>query len=82
MGATDPDEMWNTYFENIKTHIDHLYTIRDFHINQEKEPWINDEIMHMIIENDRLLLQGKLLNTNQAWATAKQAKNRTKNFID
>ena len=37
--------------------------------------------MHMIIEKDRLLLQAKILNTNEAWNTARTAKNRTKNFI-
>ena len=37
--------------------------------------------MHMIIEKDRLILQAKILNTEMAWNIAKQAKNRTKNFI-
>ena len=35
----------------------------------------------MIIEKDRLILQAKMLNTEMAWNVAKQAKNRTKNFI-
>ena len=51
------------------------------HLNQQKESWINDELMHMIIEKDRLILQAKILNTEMAWNIAKQAKNRTKKFI-
>ena len=73
--------MWNIYLKNITEQIDKLYPIRNFNINQQKEPWINYEIMHMIIEKDRLLSQAELLNTEHAWAHAKQAKNRTKNYI-
>ena len=79
--SNDPNMMWNIYLQNITQHIDDLYPIRNFHINQKKEPWVNDEIMHMIIEKDRLLLQAKLSNTDNAWKLAKQAKNRTKNLI-
>ena len=77
----NPNMMWTIYLQNITKHIDTLYPIRNFNINQQKDPWINDEIMHMIIEKDRLLSQAKLLNTEQAWERAKQAKNRTKNYI-
>ena len=71
----EPNNMWNIYLENISKQVDKLHPVRNFRINQMKEPWINDEIMHMIIEKDRLLSQAKLLNTDDAWDSAKQAKN-------
>ena len=77
----NPNLMWEIYLQNITAQIDKLYPIRNYNINQKKEPWINDEIVHMIIEKDRLLLQAKLLNTEETWNTAKRAKNRTKIFI-
>ena len=79
--AIDPNLMWSIYLKNITDQIDKLYPILNYNINQQKEPWINDEIMHMIIEKDRLLSQARLLNTEDAWTIAKQAKNRTKNYI-
>ena len=81
LNENDPNEMWNIFLKNITSKIDTLYPIKHYHINQQKESWINDELMHMIIEKDRLILQAKILNTEMAWNIAKQAKNRTKNFI-
>ena len=73
--------MWDIYLENITKKIDTLYSLKHYHINQQKESWINDELMHMIIEKDRLMLQAKITNTEMAWNIARQAKNRTKNCI-
>ena len=78
---TDPDSLWTIFLSNINQQVDTIYPIKHYHINQQKERWINDDIMHMIIEKDRLLLQARILNTNDAWNIAKAAKNRTKNFI-
>ena len=78
---TDPNRMWDMMLEHINAVVDQLYPIKKYHINQEKEKWINDDIMHMIIEKDTLLFQAKLLNTDEAWKIARQARNRTKNFI-
>ena len=81
ISENEPNLMLSIYLENILIHINKLYPIRKFNINQQKEPWINDELMHIIIEKDRLLSQAKLLNSDDAWERAKQAKNRTKNYI-
>ena len=81
LNENDQNKMWNIYLENVTQKIDTLYPIKYYHINQQKESWINDELMHMIIEKDQLMLQAKIENTESAWNIAKQAKNRTKNVI-
>ena len=81
LNEKDPNKMWDIYLENITNKIDTLYPVKNYHINQQKESWINDELMHMIIEKDRLMLQAKIENTEMAWNIAKQARNRTKNCI-
>ena len=81
LNGKDPNKMWDIYLENITNKIDTLYPVKNYHINQQKESWINDELMHMIIEKDRLMLQAKIENTEMAWNIAKQARNRTKNCI-
>ena len=77
----EPNQMWNEMMQHIVSISDTLYPNKVFNINQQKDPWINDEIMHLIIEKDALLLQAKIENTNEAWRIARQAKNRTKFFI-
>ena len=81
LNENNPIKMWDIYLENITKKIDTLYPLKHYHINQQKESWINDELMHMIIEKDRLMLQAKITNTEMAWNIARQAKNRTKNCI-
>ena len=81
LDENDPNIMWDIYLSNITEKVDALYPVKNYHINQQKESWINDDLMHMIIEKDRLILQAKIENTEIAWNIAKQAKNRTKNFI-
>ena len=77
----EPNQMWNEMMQHIVSISDTLYPNKTCNINQQKDPWINDEIMHLIIEKDALLLLAKIENTNEAWRIARQAKNRTKKCI-
>ena len=78
----DPNLLWELMMYQIKNIAEVLYPEKVFNINQQKDPWINDEIMHLIIEKDALLLQAKIENTDEAWRIARQTKNRAKNYIN
>ena len=78
---TNPNLMWDTMLDIIMGICNTLYPEKEYHINQTKEPWINDDIMHIIIEKDALLLQAKIENSENSWKIARQARNRTKNVI-
>ena len=73
---TNPNVMWDSMLDIIMSICNTLYPEKTYHINQIKDPWINDDIMHMIIEKDALLLQAKIENSENSWKIARQARKK------
>ena len=65
----------------ILTIIDNMCPTKTFKINNLKDPWIMQEILENIRDNDRLLARAKHSNIPNDWIIARARRNEVKNIV-
>ena len=77
----DPNLAWSVMKDNIESVIDAMCPIRSFNIKQLKDPWITNEILQAIHDQDYLLSRANRSNDPMDWILARRRRNEVKNLM-
>ena len=78
----DPNLGWEIMYERIISTLDVMCPEKIFKINSYKEPWMNKDLMELIIDKDKALKKAKNSNKQEDWDIARYLRNKTGKIIE
>ena len=78
---TNPTIMWESLIYKINSYLDEHCPYKTFNIKKKKEPWLNDELLELIIEKDRRYRKAKKSKSDLDWTNAKNFRNFVNNSV-
>ena len=78
----NPDECWSILYDRIISTLDDMCPEKTFRISSYKEPWMNKDIMELIIDKDKALHRAKKSNSSLDWDIAKRLRNEVGKIVE
>ena len=73
--SQDPNYLWGIMSNIITTSIDGMCPMKNFRVNEFKEPWMTNEAIEAIRDKDRLLGRARRSRREADWLEAKRMRN-------
>ena len=77
----DPNVAWSMMKNIILSHINVMCPVQTFYVKSLKDPWITNEILEAIKDEDRLLCNAKRSNSEADWIGARRRRNEVKTLV-
>ena len=74
--TNDPNVCWGIMDDIIRHTLNAMCPLRNFRVQEIREPWITDELLEEIKDKDNLLTIAKQTNLVEDWILARRERNR------
>ena len=78
---TDPESAWDFFVDKLNSLLSHTCPVKEFKINKRKEPWLNRQLLEILIDKDRSLRRAKRTNNEDDWNIARYFRNQAKLLV-